>query len=530
LVPLLLGLRVWPRRWGVLILWLAGQTYGTIGFLYIRHVSWAGTLLLGFYISLYFVVFCASVRWLAYRKGLPLTLVAPLVWTALESLRGWLLTGLPWLYLAYTQYEALTVIQVADLAGTAGVTFWLVAVNGAFTDAVRLVVRLRPTPRPNVALGTAAAVLALSVGAQVYGWVRLRTLPVRRGPRVAVVQGNIPQDVKNQATVASMGAMFERHIELTRPALEHEPAPDLVIWPETMAPAGMFDEAYNRFCREQLRALSRIRHTAQYSEQYETWHRQLRKRERALSEWQALLQPLRQRVPLLVSAVSHVVARPGGETEIDSHNSAYLLLPGRDRPVGRYDKLHLVPFGEYVPMRPLLGWAVGPLIPHDLEPGDRPAVFEVEGWRFAPTICYEDGFPALVAKRVRDGRADCVVNVTNEGWFKDGSELDEHLAIAAFRAVEGRVGVIRAANTGISAFVAPTGRVVSKLTDEAGRDREIAGVLHGIAMGCPRQPLYLALGDWLGTLCLAVWFLALVGFGARDLLRRSQGLCRQGRP
>ena len=486
LAPMLIALRVPCRKLELLILWLAGLAFGTAGFAWARHVTFLGTFLLGFYISLYFVLFCISARWLAFKKGIPLALAAPLAWAGLEYIRGVLLTGLPMLFLAHTQYTTLSVIQIADLTGSAGVTFWLVAVNGVLADGVCCLWRLTSPRRPVRVLALALGVLALSVGAQAYGLYRLSTIVTRRGPRIAVIQANIPQDVKDRMTARDMEDMFLTHVRMTREAQAAPEPPSLVIWPETMAPPHVLD-AHNAVPE---------------------------------NEWLDELQALQRRSDLLVSAI----ASPTREMTI-VHNSAFLLRRRGRGGTERYDKIHLVPFGEYVPLRGLIGWIVGPMIPYErgLDPGSRHALFEIDGWRFAPTICFEDAFPDLVADFGRgEQRMDFIVNVTNEGWFKDGAELDQHLAIAVFRAVECRVGFIRAANTGISAFVSPTGRILRRLVVD-GSDREVAGILLGFATTAQGRSPYLTVGELFGQVCAAAWLFCMVWQalpGIRGWLRR----------
>ncbi|MFW6159176.1 MAG: apolipoprotein N-acyltransferase, partial [Planctomycetota bacterium] len=297
--------------------------------------------------------------------------------------------------------------------------------------------------------------------------------------------------------------------------LEHDPPPDLILWPETMAPPGVFDRRLQERRREWLRRHGAMRPTKRWQairDDYRKYARRL-----------ARFRPLQERATLVVSANSCP-----DPTEPDvCYNSAFLLPEGEGGgPERRYDKIHLVPFGEYVPLRGLLGWAIGPLVPYDLSPGDEGRLFEIDGWTFAPTICFEDAFPGLVADFAREpGGADFIVNLTNEGWFKDGSELDQHLAIAVFRAVECRAGFIRAANTGISAFIEPTGRIRKRLVVD-GRDREVAGVLHGVATTSREESAYLVAGEWFGTVCAVAWFFCLLVAGSgriRNGLRRRLG-------
>ncbi|MFO7898735.1 MAG: apolipoprotein N-acyltransferase [Planctomycetota bacterium] len=504
LVPLLVALRARPGKSGWLVLWLAGFGFGTGGFFWARHVVWYVPAPLGLYVSFYFLLFCAAVRWLGFEKGFPFAVAAPLTWTALEVIRSVFLTGLPWLFLAHTQYKALPVVQMAELTGAAGVTFLLAAVNGLLADVILRFPKGRAPTRRLPALAAGAGVVLLAAGALWYGFARLRSVEVAEGPRVAAVQGNIPQSVKKEWTEESVEAMFETYLELTRRALAHDPPPDLILWPETMAPPGVFDRRLQELRGDWLR-----RHTAtRRTERWRAIREDYRKHERRL----ARLRRLQERATLVISANSC----PDPANPDACHNSAFLLPEGEGRgPERRYDKIHLVPFGEYVPLRWLLGWAIGPLVPYDLSPGDEHRVFEIDGWTFAPTICFEDAFPGLVADFAREhGRVDCIVNLTNEGWFKDGAELDQHLAIAVFRAVECRAGFIRAANTGISAFIEPTGRIRKRLVVD-GRDREVAGVLHGVATTSRGGSAYLAAGEWFGTICTVAWFFCLVaaGFG-----------------
>lgn len=548
LVPLLVVLARPPGRLGWLILWVAGQAFGTIGFLWIRHVTWVGTFALGFYISLYFVVFCGSVRRLSYRWRLPLALSAPLAWTALEYIRGVFLGGLPWLFLAHTQYRQLSIIQIADVTGAPGVTFWIVAVNGALADALALFLRKyapiggnkQPSfARERVVLAGVLFVLTFSVIAQAYGSFRLNTTVVVNGPRIAVVQGNIPQEIKNlmvsedtDTRLARLNAIFETHVELTRSAQSFTPAPQLVIWPETMAPHGLFDRDYENLCRQFVA-------TIEQREQFGRWNSSEEKRRipreasnvrRELEyydNWRRLIRELQTRSDLLIGAGRYSVRQHGQGYEIGHYNSVYYFRRGDSSVSGRYDKIHLVPFGEYVPLRGLTGWLVHRVVPgmQDLEAGLEQTLFQVAGWRFAPTICFEDAFPELVADfgRGRE-RMDFIVNVTNEGWFKDGAELDEHLAIGVFRAVECRVGLVRAANTGISAFIAPTGRVISKLVVN-GRDREVRGVLHGVATTAKHDSPYLCVGETFGKVCFVVWTLSIL-FGIVLSVRRKKRMVK----
>jgi apolipoprotein N-acyltransferase len=499
LAPLLVVLKARPRHREWLVLWAAGLIFGCAGFWYMHHVTVLGVALLGLYLSLYFLVFCLSVRWLSFEKGIPLSLAAPLVWAGLEYLRGIFLTGLPLHFLAHSQYKALTVIQIADLTGTAGVTFWLVAVNGVLADAACCFARIKTQVTRGAVVVGGVVVLAISVGALFYGAHRLRTLRIKQGPRIALIQGNIPQDNKNRATDETFEQMLKVYVALTEKALDADPVPDLVIWPETMAPPGVFDHHLQALRARTLRVNAAVSDTAAWKKLSKLWS--------YYDRWYRAFAPLQKRADLLIGA--NTCPRPDN---LDiAHNSAFLLPKGGQGAAGRFDKIHLVPFGEYVPLKSLIGWIVAPIIPYKtgLTPGTEMTVFEVDGWTYAPTICFEDTFPELVAEFGRRRRIDFIVNVTNEGWFKDGAELDEHLAIGVFRAIECRAGFVRAANTGISAFIAPTGQIVSKLVVD-GRDREVAGVLHGNVSTAEGRSPYYALGETFGQSCAGVWIFCMI--------------------
>jgi len=486
LVPLAVALRNPITRYRLLILWIGGLGYGLSMFFYVRHVTTLGTAGLALYISFYFVAFAALVRWASFVRRMPLALSMPLFWAALEHLRGFLLTGLPWGFLAHTQYMNLKFIQIADFAGAAGVTFWIGAVNGSLADILMWRFGKSNRGRWEIAV-SAACVLVLSAFAIGYGEYRMSTIIIEEGPVTALVQGNIPQDLKNRLTRENIIEIFSRHVYLSNGAMRSAPRPEIIIWPETMAPFGVLDEQYRNPSNIFL---------------------------------QPLLQ-LQRNADLLVSAVSNPLA-----DDKTFHNSIFFLPRGKLGPTARYDKIHIVPFGEYVPLKPLIGKILAPIIPYDdgLTAGTNYTLFESSGWTFAPTVCYEDGFAGLVRRFNRHGRKiDCIVNVTNEGWFKDGIELDQHLAIGVFRAIENRAGLVRAANTGISAFVSPLGAITAK------KDREVRGFLVSKVTRTSTMAPFVYAGElfgWLVFSCASAWIIL---FGMRDILsaRSERALLRK---
>jgi len=353
------------------------------------------------YLALYWAAFCALLSRVPVSGGARFVVVAASLWVALEFLRTYLFTGFPWNLLGYSQYRNVPLVQVAAVTGVYGVSFVVVAVNAALW---RLVAWERDWRRSLAAVAAAAGAVALATAS---AW-----LPPSAGGRptldVALVQGRIDQGVKWDP--GSQDAALAVYRTLTIDAAGR--GAKLVVWPETSLPF-VFDEDRRRAVVQAL-----ARETGAY---------------------------------LLVGAL-------GGAPE-GLRNSAFLIAPDGEV-VGRYDKRHLVPFGEYVPLKPLLpfvdvlgGGAIG-----GLRSGGETTVFSTPLGRLAVIICYEAIFPSEVREFFLAG-ADVLVNITNDAWFGRSAAPVQHLAMAAFRAVENRAYVVRAANTGISASVGPDGRI-----------------------------------------------------------------------
>lgn len=403
-----------------------------------RPTSAVLLLLLATYVGVYAGVFTAG--WALSGRLPPVArlLFAAALWTALEYLRTYLLTGFPWGFLAYTQYRNIPLIQVAAWTGMYGVSFLVALANVALC---LLILHRR-------AWTTAARVGLVGLGAlgAALGLPRLAHRPAE-GPalRVAIVQGNIPQDVKwSPAWRLRTIQTYER---LTLEAARTAPA--LIVWPETALPFVLSRDADVR-------------------------------------EWVGRL-AAEARTFLLLGSPDVSVTAPTRYT-----NSAFLVAPD-GQIAGRYDKVHLVPFGEYVPLRRLLFFvnklaqgAVG-----DFVPGAEPSVLAAPTFHLGVTISYEVYFPHEVRQFVLRG-TDVLANITNDAWYGRTAAPHQHLAMAVFRAVENRAYLVRAANTGVSAIIAPDGRIVvrSEIFTEA--------TLRGEVRLRPRQafyPFYARYGD-----------------------------------
>lgn len=363
-------------------------------------------LLLAGYLALYVAAFGAGLAVLQPRRGPTALLAAAALWVALELLRTHLFTGFPWNLLGHSQYRNLPLIQIAAATGVYGVSFVVLAVNGAVAD----IVAFPPAWRRGVPSAGAAAVLV--AGALAYGWAA----PAPSGPetmRVALVQGNIPQGVKWEPGYQDATLGVYRALTLE----EAGRLPDLVVWPETAVPF---------FLRQDPRRPAVEGLAAEIG------------------------------APLLVGAPDREGPPPSRYT-----NSAFLITP-QDGIVRKYDKVHLVPFGEYVPLKGVLSFvnrlAQGTI--GDFAPGTEFTVFSIPAGRFGVTISYEVYFPVQVRQYVRNG-AQFLVNITNDAWYGRSAAPYQHIAMVVFRAVENRRYLVRAANTGISAVVAPDGRIIA---------------------------------------------------------------------
>jgi len=411
-------------------------------------------LLLALYLSLYVSLFAAGVTYLG-RRQVPLAVTAPLLWVLLEYGKAHLLTGFPWGSLAYSQYLNLPMVQIGDLTGTYGVSFSLVFVNAVLCDVIA-----KKESRFVVLTELVAGSLLLSA-AYSYGVYRLADTGarIRNTPAkpVAVVQGNIDQSIK-------WDPRFQEETIRTYTELSGKAAlgsPDLIVWPETATP----------FFFQQI--------DAQHGE--------------------VVAVAKGAKAFLIFGSISY--RRIDNRTHYQ--NSAYLISP-QGEVIGRYDKVHLVPYGEYVPLRRFFPFieklAVGV---GDFLPGEGFEPISMDGERAGILICYEAIFPEI-SRAYRERGASFLVNLTNDAWFGRSSAPYQHLAITAFRAVENRLFILRAANTGISAVIAPTGEILSRT------ELFETTVLEGLFHVMEGRTFYSRFGDLFVYLCMAFFVMIVI--------------------
>ena len=478
LVPLHLGIeRFRPGRaflWG----WLAGviafvgvmswvmtamTLYGQVPWL----VSTLLMLLLATYLGAFIGLYALGVAW-GRQCSLKGTVIwDACVWVGLELLRTHFLSGLPWALFGYSQYQWLPVIQVADLTGVYGVSFLIVLVNSTLASVILWKFKQPPLTAlsfPWTALSTTVITVAMVL---VYGIWQLNTQSQAdaKAPHLTIglVQANIDQAHKWDE--AYRQETLHRYADLSKQAARNV---DLLIWPEAATPF-LF--------------------------------------EREPAYQQEVLQIARAaQSPLLFGS-------PALRHEIDGtpylYNSAYLLTPS-GRIAGRYDKRHLVPFGEYIPLRTLLFFLEKLVVGiGDFKSGTGPVTLSLrkdnsfQGARFGVSICFEVIFPDEVRQLIKDG-ADFLVTITNDAWFGESAAPYQHFGMVVFRAVENRAAFARAANTGISGFIAPDGRILTAtpvFTQEA---------LTGTIPFRTRTTVYSTVGDafaWACVIMATLWIL-----------------------
>jgi len=385
------------------------------------HWSIAGMalLLLAFYLGSYFFVFAVAAR--AIFSVFPVAVVLwllPTLWVGLDWLRGILFTGMPWMDLGYGLWQQTDLIQLADLFGHHGVT-WVIV----FTNCLVMILLTKKQT-------FATAVVLLLSSLLIYGggavYSRVRTGELNRvlsdanlkTLRVGIVQGNIDQSIKWSS--AQQKSTIAGYLALSEKILTHNP-PELLVWPETALP----------FYPQKNKNMAALRDM--------TFHYQ---------------------TTLLTGAPWYEIIDLKAR-QVDFYNSA-LLFDSTGRIRGKYYKNHLVPFGEYVPLKKFLPF-LAPVVEAvgDFSPGTIEHPLIAGKGRLGVLICFESVFPGLSRQWILAG-ANLLVNLTNDAWYGKSSAPYQSLAMSVFRAVETRRSLVRSANTGISAFISPLGRVESR--------------------------------------------------------------------
>lgn len=365
-------------------------------------------LLLACYLSLYISLFAGCLVY--FRDKIPLYLTAPVLWVCLEYGKSFLFTGFPWENLGYSQYLNTYLIQFADVCGVFGLSFLIVLINAVVFEVVH--------KRSKKEYIVAGIVFFMMAGIYTYGIIRLHQVnaAVRKLPdmEVSLIQGNIDQSIKWDKKFKKETLNIYEQL-----SLKNLPGQgSLIVWPETAAP----------FKFQDLNSL----------------HDQIVNLSLKTKSW------------LVFGSVSSAPKIDGD----DYFNSAYLLSPFGEVK-GRYDKVHLVPYGEYVPLRnffPFINKLTEGIGDFGTGKGFYP--LSMDDKKIGILICYEGILP-LAARAYKNNSAELLVNITNDAWFGSTSAPFQHFSMAVFRAVETRLYLVRAANTGISGIIDPTGKIIA---------------------------------------------------------------------
>ncbi len=475
LVPGIFWAYTRPRLKVYLLTMFAAQAVAwTILLGWLHHVTWLGLFLLGPFVGAWISLWYPALWWALPRIiGKPtltrLVVVLGLagVWVAIEWTRTWLLSGFPWLQFAASQWERTSILQIAAFTGAYGVSFVLVMMNLGFAAYAHRLFREGATGinRRSQEFFLALFLLLTCVS------IHFQEAFNRRGftaplARVAIVQPAIPQDVKWDPSRAP--AILDVLQQTTLEAAKLRP--DVILWPEAVTPLAVRgDAAVQGFVEGLVK---------------------------------------RANVPVLLGSIA--VENPGTPEET-WRNGAFLVTPEGGLAARSYAKRQLVPFGEFVPLRPLLGW-LSKFVPigGDFQPGEdsSPLLLPVRGQPivWGPLICYEDVYPALARYSSLAG-ANVLTVLTNNGWFGEGGAAYQHAAHAVLRAVENRRPVIRCGNAGWSGWIDEFGVVRATLTDATGsiyfRGVRALDVTRD-SRWIERNSFYTLHGDWFVLVCGAL--------------------------
>jgi apolipoprotein N-acyltransferase len=501
----------WVRN--LLLGYVAGLAFFWVVFSWLTTVTVLGWFVLEFYMAIYFAIwawFCGLLRprpskkqslaaskwdqmlvqarraaapaqppWTKSTNNLRLAFLLAAAWTTLEWLRGWVFSGFGWNGLGVALHDNWPLIQIAELTGVAGLSFMVAFANVIIlTTAYRLVLEARSrVMRPHFDF---TVTMAAIVGVLIFGLRATQVLAPAKPLRVAAVQSNVPQNQKFDPQFTSR--IFDQFRRLSEIALRSNPPPELLVWPESSTPGPVLQDAESyRFVMD-----------------------------------------------LAASAKTNLLLGTIDEEGADVYNAAVLVSDGGER-VQIYRKLHLVPFGEYVPGRhtvPLLARIVGDQVPGDFKAGKEHTVFTLtnSNVQVAPLICFEDTIGELTRQFVlptkKSSGANLLVDMTNDGWFLHSAGSHQHLANAIFRCVETRRPMIRAANTGVTCFINQFGRVIQMLRDETG-STFTEGVLTG-EINVPTEhelTFYAVHGELFAKTCAAVTLIAIAALGLIRLWR-----------
>jgi len=543
LVPMsLLALRSGSARRLVWTTWLVSWVWWLVMLRWLWPVTGPGLVALAAYLGVYWPLALLGVRWLHRKFNPACVLSLPMVWVALELVRGYVMAdGFPWFGLGHTQAAfhddhllwQSRIIQTADLFGDYTVSFLVAMTNGLLVDGLTRpwVHPARGGRKPRLRRTLRAAMLAWAcalLGAWLYGQYRIGQYAdvTASGPAIALVQTNIAQSNKNHPSSAQMDQEWAKALARVELAAKLNPKPDVILVPESTPPFAINPETVQ---------LARDLGGPGYR-----YHEQIA----------AVVG--RINTPVMIGAFAKVGWRqqaPGDPDTWDSdktYNSVFYYRADGTQSETRYDKAHLVPFGEFVPWvsgwPTVKRWFIKYLTPYGdfdytIDRGGELTLFEIEymteGYEgdavetvhVATPICFEDTVARLCRRMVYDEetgakRAEALINLTNDGWFAGSRQPYQHLQVATLRCIENRVPMVRCVNTGVSGYVDSLGRVTAMVQDSGGRRQGIEGVASAGIRRDRRQTLFGKVGHLpVATMAAATAILLFAGLFRRDKVK-----------
>lgn len=457
-------------RGGYFAIWLSGFLFWLALLQGVRLAYWPlyfGWLAISLYLSFYTPLFVSAARTLHHQLRWPLVLAASVAWTGIEVLRSYLFTGFASNTLAHTQYRAPVVIQISDQLGGFGVSFVLIATCATILRIATSWKIQRAAVVQEAIVSSLLVLAALGYGS----WRLAQADELAKQPpllEVLLVQENTP--TMFDADLDRMQAAWTRYLETTKRLIAETGTPDLVVWPETT-----FNGGYPWYANvPEVIPASVSNDSERYRDRAGEF---MSYAELKLSLFLAAVkgEPYTYGAPPTPAEKPHALLGCGTivitETDSKDYNSALFVTP-EGKIAGRYDKMHRVMFGEYVPLGPALEW-LRDMFGLRLDAGKEPKCFEVAGTSFSPSICFESMMPRLISRQVREltqagTPPEVLINITNDSWFHGSSILDHHIACATFCAVENRRPVLVAANTGLSASIDGSGRILEKTQRQVG--------------------------------------------------------------
>jgi apolipoprotein N-acyltransferase len=373
----------------------------------------------------------------------------------------------PWNLLGHSQHDYLIFIQIANITGVYGVSFLIIMVNQFLSQMPDLLRKQKNDWNGRTwnlsgfawAIQSLAVILLLATTI-LYGWKETRIPGAGHHLRIAIVQPNLV--TRDDMTPQEQATHLHTYEQLSLEAARKKP--DLIVWPASSLPAPIS----SLVVRFYIMRLS-----------------------------------IRTKGYLLVGGSGREKDRSKKEGDLPYSNSEFLVSPS-GKVMEQYNKIRLLPFNEYLPLKGLIHWPEWiTSMKEGFIPGDKYTVFEVPGARFGAPICWENMFPGLFRRFVKDG-AQFMVSATNEAFLGKNTALQQSLAINIFRAVENRVAIVRAATAGVSCFIDPDGRVVERVTDGNGRDLFVSGMLVRDVSLASKKTFYTNHGDLFAYLIMGI--------------------------